>query len=296
MHVWCRLLISFFLCFFSTWGRVWVHHLSLSSGHRRNSNGQWLSCPIPWFIKTVNSVYTEFIMIHSFAFIYICQQIEKLGQSLPEWQSAVAATANRHSGGGLYSSSGGELKLYLGCTGSIYFFISFQGFCIRQFLSPRECDGWLAHTISTWQKGKAISQSYALIVWTRWGATWWMLRSHTSECQWRIFVQGMVSVHMLNYWSNHSLQILYFRSQSPQNFLKVVFPSLFARCTFLVVMYWFNSFCRGCVLLFSKGQQDVFSLKVIHINQMRKWKIPFLAYSNMKIEGYFLTKSREFMH
>ena len=64
-------------CFFSTWGRVWVHHLSLSSGHCWNSDGWWLSCPVPWSIKTVNSVYPEFIMIHLFAFIYICQQIEK---------------------------------------------------------------------------------------------------------------------------------------------------------------------------------------------------------------------------
>ena len=67
------------LCFFSTWGRVWVHHLSLSSGHHQNSDGGWLSCPIPWSIKAVNSVYPEFIIIHSFAFIYICQQIEKTG-------------------------------------------------------------------------------------------------------------------------------------------------------------------------------------------------------------------------
>ena len=38
------------------------------------------------------------------------------------------------------------------------------------------------------------------------------------------FVQGMFSVHPLNYWLTHFLQILYFRSQSPfQNFLKVVF-------------------------------------------------------------------------
>ena len=64
-------------CFFSTWGRVWVHHLRLSSGHCQNSDGQWLSCPIPWSIKTVNSVYPEFIMIHSFVFIYICLQIGK---------------------------------------------------------------------------------------------------------------------------------------------------------------------------------------------------------------------------
>ena len=98
-------------CFFSTWGRVWVHHLSLSSGHRWNSDGQWLSCPVSWSIKTVHSVYTEFIMIHSFAFIYICKQLETNG----------SATAHRCSGGGLNLSSGGELKLYLGCTGSTIF-------------------------------------------------------------------------------------------------------------------------------------------------------------------------------
>ena len=105
------------LCFFSTWGRVWVHHLS--SGHHQNSDGQWLSCPVPWSIKTVNSVYPEFIMIHSFAFIYICQQIEKNWVS-HHWNSdgSVAASAHCCSSGGLNSSSGRGLKLYLGCTGS----------------------------------------------------------------------------------------------------------------------------------------------------------------------------------
>ena len=92
--------VSFSVCFFSTWGRVWVHHLSLSSGHRRNSNGWWLSCPVPWFIKTVNSVYPEFMVIHSFVFIYICQQIEK------NWVG--------HCWTGMGS---GKLKLYLSCTG-----------------------------------------------------------------------------------------------------------------------------------------------------------------------------------
>ena len=28
-------------CFFSTWGRVWVHHLSSSSGHRRMPFRRW---------------------------------------------------------------------------------------------------------------------------------------------------------------------------------------------------------------------------------------------------------------
>ena len=36
-------------CFFYPWGRVWVHHLSLSSGHRRNGILRWPSSPIPWF-------------------------------------------------------------------------------------------------------------------------------------------------------------------------------------------------------------------------------------------------------
>ena len=59
-------------CFFSTWGRVWAHHLNLSSGHRWNSNGQWLCCPVPWFIKTGNSVYPEFFPsthLHSFTYM-----------------------------------------------------------------------------------------------------------------------------------------------------------------------------------------------------------------------------------
>ena len=33
-------------CFFSIWGRVWVHHLSLSSGHCQISDGWWLPPPI----------------------------------------------------------------------------------------------------------------------------------------------------------------------------------------------------------------------------------------------------------
>ena len=99
-----RWILRFQECFFSTWGRVWVHHLSLSS-EPPPAMGGFLSCPVPWFIKTVNS---EFIMIHSFAFIYICQQIEETG----------SATARTLMCIGLNSSSGGELKVYLGCTWS----------------------------------------------------------------------------------------------------------------------------------------------------------------------------------
>ena len=33
-------------CFLFSWGRVWVHHLSLSSGHCRNGNRQWWPPPI----------------------------------------------------------------------------------------------------------------------------------------------------------------------------------------------------------------------------------------------------------
>ena len=91
-------------CFFSTWGRVWVHHLSLSSGHGQNSNGWWLSCPTPWSIKTVNSVYPEFIMIHSFAIIYICQRVEKTwsaisGMAVPAvaWTQAQVGNLNSTS-------------------------------------------------------------------------------------------------------------------------------------------------------------------------------------------------------
>ena len=52
-----------------------------------------LSCPLVQI--TMNSVYPEFIMIHSFAFIYICQQIEKkLGWPQLEQQHGVAWTHN----------------------------------------------------------------------------------------------------------------------------------------------------------------------------------------------------------
>ena len=67
----------------------------------------FLSCP--QFIKTVNSVYPNFIVIHSFALIYICRQIEITGLT--------ATRTVMYSG--LNSSSGGELKLYLNCAGSM---------------------------------------------------------------------------------------------------------------------------------------------------------------------------------
>ena len=58
-----------------------VIHVRLTLSY---NNGWWLSCPVPWFIKTVNSVYPEFIVIYLFAFIYICQQIEKTGSATSE--------------------------------------------------------------------------------------------------------------------------------------------------------------------------------------------------------------------
>ena len=63
------------------------------------------------------SLSPEFIMIHLFAFIYICQQIEKTGFAI----TGTMMDSGRHhcSGGGLNSSSVGELKLYLRCTGSM---------------------------------------------------------------------------------------------------------------------------------------------------------------------------------
>ena len=96
-------------CFFSTWGRVWVHNLSLRSGHCWNSNWQWPCCPIPWFHKSSKLSLPIIPHNNSFAFIYIyVDKQRKLGRPLPECLL----------GSGLNSSSGGELKLYLDCTGS----------------------------------------------------------------------------------------------------------------------------------------------------------------------------------
>ena len=92
--------------FFSSRGRVLVHLLNLSSDHHRN--GDWRCQPPPITIPVVT------FLRHSFAY----NRKNKLGQPLLEWRSAVVATADHHFGGGLNSSSGGELKLYLGCTGS----------------------------------------------------------------------------------------------------------------------------------------------------------------------------------
>ena len=62
-----------------------------------------------WFIKTVNSVYPEFIMIHSFAFIYICQQLEKTGSATTGTAMGSGlnsrATARTAMCGGLNSNS-----------------------------------------------------------------------------------------------------------------------------------------------------------------------------------------------
>ena len=63
-------------------------------------------------------------MIHSFAFICICQQIEKTGLATARmamcggWNSRVTTGTVMCSG--LNSSSGGELELYLDCTGSTH--------------------------------------------------------------------------------------------------------------------------------------------------------------------------------
>ena len=59
-------------------------------------------------------------MIHSFAFIYICQQIKKLGGPTLEQRCAVAwaqaQVVNSNSTSAVQDpSSGGELKLYLSC-------------------------------------------------------------------------------------------------------------------------------------------------------------------------------------
>ena len=66
------------------WGRVWVHHLSLGSGHRRNGDQQWPGTD--GRCQNVHLAVAEF-SVHSFAFIYTCQQTRKLGQPLPKVHS-----------------------------------------------------------------------------------------------------------------------------------------------------------------------------------------------------------------
>ena len=84
-------------------GRVWVHHLSLSSGHHRNGDWRWP----PLLIAVLAVADLVFLL-----FIYVCKWVLEKKPPL-EWWPAVAATADCHFGSGLNSSSAGELKLYL---------------------------------------------------------------------------------------------------------------------------------------------------------------------------------------
>ena len=99
---------------FTTW--AWVKALP---EHR----WEVASYPVPWFIKTVNSIYSEFFLYtHLHSFTYVNKQ-KKLGWPLPERWCVVAWTqaqvVNSNSTSAVQNpSSGGELKLYLGSTGS----------------------------------------------------------------------------------------------------------------------------------------------------------------------------------
>ena len=53
-------LNQFVSCFFSTWGRAWVHHLSLSSGHRRMPFRRW---PTQFHSIYIYSVYIYILFI-----------------------------------------------------------------------------------------------------------------------------------------------------------------------------------------------------------------------------------------
>ena len=67
------------MCFFSSWGRVCVHHLSLSSGYRQNGNQWWRPLPMA---RTMVAFSPPLICIHK-------QTKKKLGQPLPERRSVV---------------------------------------------------------------------------------------------------------------------------------------------------------------------------------------------------------------
>ena len=81
-------------------GRVWVHHLSLSSDHCQSAVATTTDCHS-------SSGWASFLL-----FVYVCKWVARK-KPMQERQSAVATTANRHFDGGLNSSWGGELKLYL---------------------------------------------------------------------------------------------------------------------------------------------------------------------------------------
>ena len=77
-------------CFLFGRGRVWVHHLSLSSGQIQNGDFKWW--PLPIFISAVADPF--FLL-----FVYICKWVAGK-KPLSELQSVVAATIDYHFGGG----------------------------------------------------------------------------------------------------------------------------------------------------------------------------------------------------
>ena len=91
-------------------GRVWVHHLSLSSGHRRNGIRRWPSSLIPWFSSATSEVFIRRWPATSE------WTLRRWPRELwVDWFNALTEPGDRTTRPpDLNSSSGGELKLYLG--------------------------------------------------------------------------------------------------------------------------------------------------------------------------------------
>ena len=89
--------------FFSSWGRVWVHHLSLNSGHYWNGDCQWQPLlELQLAVTTISNCHSSGGF---FPTTHLHTNKQKLGKPMKISSS-------------LWWNSGGELKLYLGCTGS----------------------------------------------------------------------------------------------------------------------------------------------------------------------------------
>ena len=82
-EIWCLSV-----CFFSTRGRVWVHHLNLCSDHCQNSDGKWFSFRGHWRNGNGQCFFLPLICIH----LHIYVNKKKLGQPPLERQCVVSWT------------------------------------------------------------------------------------------------------------------------------------------------------------------------------------------------------------
>ena len=87
-------------CFFYPWGRVWVQHLSLSSGHRWNDIRQWPSSLIPWLSqsKKISLPIIPWELGQAAIFFWkhqnLCLDLNIIGCTLQEGSTKIVSTVN----------------------------------------------------------------------------------------------------------------------------------------------------------------------------------------------------------